>query len=131
MDCFGNVIDMSNVVIGMSNILTGYYKLTENGLIRQEIEYNKNVEHIAGKLIFSENIDEIKQGISIFGKEEFEAYRENAEALEEGTIFNLLDVYGEDGYYAISFVKLQDGREGYVMDYYADEDAMRYSPVWI
>jgi len=128
VDGFGNVVAYGEQVMGINYILTSYYKLTENGLKKQDIEYDKNVEHTAGKLIFSENINEIKQCIDYIGEEgeKFKAYRENAEVLEEGTIFNLLDVYGEDGYHAIPFVKLQDGREGYVMDYYAVEDVMRY-----
>ena len=78
-------------------------------------------------MLFSlENIEEIKQCIDYIGEGGFKEYRENAEVLEEGTIFNLLDVFGEDGYHAIPFVKLQDGREGYVLDYYAVEDVMRH-----
>jgi len=126
IDGFGNIVGYGNHVMGIKHILTGYYKLTEKGLEKRDIEYDKNAEHTAGKLIFSENIQEIKQCIDYIGEGGFRAYRENAEVLEEGTIFNLLDVCGEDGYHAIPFVKLQDGREGYVLDYYAVEDVMRY-----
>lgn len=124
VDGFGNIISYTNHVSGINNILMGYYKLTESGLRKQDINYDKNVEHTAGKLIFSENIDEIKQYINWIGNEgeKFKTHRENAEVLEEGTRFNLLDVF-DDG---IPFIKLQDGREGYIMDYYAVEDVTRY-----
>jgi len=129
IDGYGNIIDFYDGVMGINDILTGYYKLTENGMERQDIEYDKNVEHTASKLMFSENIEEIKQCIDyIYGREgeKFVSYRKNTEVLEEGTIFKLLDVFGENGHYAIPFVKLQDGREGYVLDYYAVEDVVRY-----
>jgi len=123
MDGYGNVIELFHQVTGINHILEGYYKVTENGFEEQDIEYDKTKEHTAGKLIFSEKRDEIKQCIDYIGDqgEKFETYRANAEILEEGTIFYLLDVYDE-----IPFVKLQDGREGYVIDYYAIEDVMRY-----
>ena len=130
-DGFGNVIYSTDYAIVHSTptILSSYHKLEGGKFEKKKVKY-PTLEYMANEpMIFSENYDGIKKCIDCvnFMNDEFKyflEYRENAEILEEGTKFVVVDVIGNYTD-AIPLVKLSDGRQGYIMNYDAHEEYIR------
>ena len=55
----------------------------------------------------------------------FLAYRNEAEILQEGTEFCLINVEGSTNIRGIPLIRLEDGREGYIIEYNANWNWLR------
>ena len=119
IDGYGHIIDSSDIRTG---ILTRFSKVNIGEITSEKPKYKDSIYYSSEKLIFSENYDEIKKWVEWCHQadrkqeEEFFQYRDE-HVINEETAFKVVDVYGD---MTIPFIKLEDGREGYVMYYYAD-----------
>lgn len=127
----GNLLYINDyAIINTSPRLLSRYHTLENGTLKEKkIKYTTS-EYIANTpMIFSENYEEIKKCIDDVNFVDSESkyfieYREKAEILEKGSKFIVLDVIGNYTE-SIPLVRLNDGREGYIIDYDAHEEYIR------